>query len=313
MTGMIAVDAAADFRLSRLHNFHVLDSQTASQYAEDTALKAVKALLQEVAVTPKPGLVDLRNNGAHKDMNFLTFQNSAMALYPSFQKFTEYGINHQDEEPSTFLKGIRSIGCEAEEIMMHATGGVNTHKGAIFSMGILCTAYGYLYGYQGSDKERYLRKLTAKIAAPALNDFKNIAILNTVTAGQMFYIKYGITGIRGEAASGFRNVFDISLPKLKKLLQYGYSLNDAGSLCLVAIMANLIDTNVIHRSSYTEGAEICRRMKDLLNRDIEDCDYIHILEGIDEEFIHRNISPGGSADLLALTYFIWFMEKGDFD
>jgi len=286
-----------------------LAAESENSFVERAARAATMALLQEVSATPKPGLVDRHNTGAHTDMNFCTFCVSALALYPYFGKFIRYGIEHCGGDPSAFLSDIRPIGLDAENAMFRATGGVNTHKGAVFSVGILCTAYGYLYGNRTPFLLEQLSRVCSRIAAPALADFIQADSVSASTFGFRLYVKTGITGIRGEAARGFPLVFFTSVPVMRRLLSQGYSLNDSGIISLVHIMAELIDTNIIHRSSPDEALKIRERMRTLVQNHIGLTDYICILEKLDREFISRNISPGGSADLLAMSYFVCFMEQ----
>jgi len=278
-------------------------------FAQLTAMTATAALLYEVAATPKPGLVDRHNTGAHLDMDITLFQTSAMAIAPYFYRFVCYGIAHCRQEAVTLLAGSRIIGLEAERAMTAATGGINTHKGAIFSLGILCMAYGWLKGKEEDMTADSLSRVCAAIAGPAMDDFQGITEENAQTYGQRLYAEYGITGVRGVAAAGFPIVFQGSLPLMADLRSRGYSLNDAGILCLVHLMAGLTDTNVIHRSSYEEAEEIRRRMQALTATPLEEKDFITILEELDREFIRRNVSPGGCADLLAMTYFLYSMQQ----
>ena len=113
---------------------------------EMVAKLATNALLQEVHTTPKPGLVDHRNNGAHADMNLALMEKSAEILGPWFANFFLLGTRKSADELSSVMQALRKEGIIAEKEMLCATGGVNTHKGAIFSMGILCCATGILYG-----------------------------------------------------------------------------------------------------------------------------------------------------------------------
>jgi len=279
----------------------------AIRFAQLTSMKAAAALLFEVAATPKPGLVDRHNTGAHTDMDIALFQKSALAIAPYFYRFVRYGTENRDKAPETLLADARRIGIEAEAAMLQATGGVNTHKGAIFSMGIVCMAYGWLYGRGLPGLQ--VQKVSALIASPVMRDFEGITAENACTAGRRLYVRYGIAGVRGEAAAGFPAVFDCALPRMRELREKGFDRNDAGILCLVDIMGRLIDTNVIHRSSYEEAEEVRRRMQALAASGPENRDYRRILDDLDREFIERNMSPGGSADLLAMTYFLCDMEQ----
>ena len=271
-----------------------------------TAFAATKALLMEVSATPKPGLVDRHNSGSHRDMDITTFQTSALTLSSWFYRFAEYGVLHRENEPESILAGAREIGVQAEKAMFQATGGINTHKGAVFSGGILCLAYGYL-GEAAVDS-CLLQETCVKISSPAMKDLKKINP-RRATVGEQLYLEHGVLGIRGEAADGFPTVFQTGIPVMRKLLESGYSVNDAGILTLIHIMAALPDTNVMHRSSYEEALILQSRMKLLAEERPEKKDYRRILENLDQEFIRRNISPGGCADLLAMTYFVLEMEE----
>jgi len=294
---------------------HISGAKTdAIRYAQLTSMKAAAALLFEVAATPKPGLVDRHNTGAHTDMDIALFQKSALASIPYFYQFVRYGTENSDKAPEALLRDSRQIGMDAEKAMLRATNGVNTHKGAIFSLGIMCMACGWLEGRRAAvdkagEEELSLQQVCAGIALPAMKDLDGVTMENADTAGRKLYAQYGITGVRGEAAAGFPSVFECALPRMRKLRKKGYDRNDAGILCLVDIMGRLIDTNVIHRSSYEEAEEVRRRMQVLSESEPEKREYRQILTALDREFIERNISPGGGADLLAMTYFLYDMEQ----
>lgn len=272
----------------------------------EIAVAATKALLLEVAATPKPGLVDRHNSGSHTDMDITTFKTSAIALSPYFYRFALYGAENRDREPEDLLASARAIGIRAEQAMFLATNGINTHKGAIFSGGILCVAYGYLG--EAADDILLLQDVCRRIAHPVLEDLKKINP-SSATAGEKLFLEHGVLGIRGEAALGFPTVFQVAVPAMQRFLQQGFSRNDAGILTLIHIMAELPDTNVMHRSSYEEAVELQQRMKKMAESGLEKQRYPEILEELDREFIRRNISPGGCADLLAMTYFVLAMEE----
>ncbi|HUM83918.1 MAG TPA: triphosphoribosyl-dephospho-CoA synthase CitG [Lachnospiraceae bacterium] len=280
------------------------------RYADNVSFLAVRALLYEVMATPKPGLVDQNNTGSHKDMDIFTFETSALAILPYFSAFTAYGISNCRKEPETFLEGIRPIGIQAEISMRRATEGVNTHKGAIFSMGFLCAAIGRLYGKQIPYSRPALMEVCRRIASPIAAEMEEMKNRPAVTNGEKIYKKYGVRGIRGEAAEGFPTLFNQSLPHLSALIREGYSLNDAGIITLIYILASTEDTNLISRSSYEKMQEIKEQMKGLIAGGFEKKNYREILIQLDREFIRENLSPGGSADLLALTYFLDFYETG---
>jgi holo-ACP synthase/triphosphoribosyl-dephospho-CoA synthase len=117
-------------------------------------------------------------------------------------------------------------------------------------------------------------------------------------------------GVRGEALSGYCTVLKLALPVLKDFIQKGFSINDAGAMTLLHILAYSEDTNIVNRSSYEEMKEIQKILRKKLDIPaFKSKDYLAYLKKLDRNFIQRNISPGGSADLLALTYFIYLYEK----
>ena len=271
----------------------------------DAARLAVQALLYEVAATPKPGLVDRENSGSHKDMDFFTFQASAAALYPYFAQCVKIG--RTTEDPREAFRRLRLPGKLAEGKMLHATAGVNTHKGAIFSMGILCGALGRLERQRWGDPKAVLAECAAMTKGLVSLDYVNLTPEAAKTAGQRLYLQYGITGVRGQAEGGFPAVRNVGLPKLEAALAAGKSINEAGCAALLAMLASTVDTNMIHRGGYELAKETSRKLKALLEKEpFPSCE---TLEALDAEFIEKNLSPGGTADLLALVYLLHFLKE----
>lgn len=303
----------------------IMSSYFANQYAKKLSSLSMQALLYEVSVTPKPGLVDRNNTGAHQDMDIFTFEASAVSLNHYFEKFALCGIENCGEPFSRIFARLRSLGIQAEDAMFAATGNINTHKGLIFALAVLNCSLGYLYANGLAYFPELLKETNRKLVQDVLEDFKDVTPENAKTNGERLYAKYGIKGARGEALSGYSTVFDLALPKLKKYLDLGYSVNDAGAMTLLHIIAYSEDTNIVNRSSYADMKEIQRTLStDLrhmeraqtdraqgspapLSADPQSC--LEYLRQLDREFIRRNISPGGSADLLALTYFIYLYEN----
>lgn len=274
------------------------DCQTAARLAS-------QALLYEVAATPKPGLVDRENSGSHRDMDFFTFQASVAALYPYFYQCVKIGRQTADAK-ETFRR-LRLPGKMAEGEMLHATAGSNTHKGAIFSMGILCGALGRLERPQWSDPNTILAECAAMTEGLVSQDYVNLTPETAKTAGQKLYLQYGITGVRGQAEGGFPVVLNVGLPKLEAALAAGKSINEAGCAALLAMLADTVDTNMIHRGGYEQAKETSENLKILLKK--EPFPTRNTLEALDAEFIRRNLSPGGTADLLALTLMLHFLKE----
>ena len=271
----------------------------------DAARLATQALLYEVATTPKPGLVDRENCGSHRDMDFFTFQASAAALYPYFAQCVKIGRETADAQ-ETFRR-LRLPGKLAEGEMLCATGGVNTHKGAIFSVGILCGALGRLEREQWRNPETVLAECAAMAKGLVSEDYVNLTPETAKTTGQKLYLEYGITGVRGQAEAGFPAVLNVGLPKLEAALAVGKSINEAGCAALLAMLADTVDTNMIHRGGYELAKETAEKLRMLLAK--EPFPAKETIEDLNEEFVQKNLSPGGTADLLAMTYLLYFLKE----
>ena len=266
---------------------------------------AYYALTQELSTTPKPGLVDRNNAGAHKDMTPRHFFASADALRPFFNRFAEQGFLTRDSAATETFSVIRSLGKEAEQAMLQATGGVNTHKGAIFSLGILCAAAGRL-GPEGWNMEALLTEAAAMTQGLVETDFAGITVETAKTAGERLFANYGVTGVRGQAEAGFPAVRNIGMPMFQKALQDGQSLNNAGCIALLHMLATVEDTNLIHRG----GMETAQTMQQKVAAILEAEPYParETLLELDKAFIEKNLSPGGTADLLAIVYFLHYLK-----
>ena len=250
---------------------------------------ALKSLLYEVSVTPKPGLVDRDNPGAHGDMDYYSFIDSAAALAPYFSRCAALGRDSLCE-PGEVLARLRPLGLEAEEAMKRATGGANTHKGLIFSLGILCAAAGRLG--EGADTGA-LCDLAAEIAAPSLCD------LPAGSHGDLARERYGALGARGEAAGGFPAA-RLALTELREALDAGDSVDRAGVKALLRLMAGVRDTNVLYRAGEEGLAFVQSGARALLQLGVPD----EALERFCADMTLLRISPGGCADLLAIAFFL---------
>ncbi len=277
------------------------------EYDATRAANMVKqSLIKEVRTTPKPGLVDLRNNGSHTDMTVSSFERSAEVLLDYFRDCFIIGSRNTSSSYETLFLELRNAGLKAEKTMFQATRGVNTHKGAIFSFGILCGAWGYLWTPARPFPETEdILQASACIAQNSISADLNKP--NGSTAGERIYLSNGVTGIRGEAASGFRSVLDISLPVYRDLLDRGYSASDAGAIALLHLIANIDDTTIYNRGGF-DGLHFAKaQVKSLLEK--EKMPSMANIEALDNMFIQRNLSAGGAADLLAVTYFLYEIEN----
>ena len=274
------------------------------ELCEYVASRAYFALQQEVSTTPKPGLVDRNNRGSHRDMGPREFFASAVALRPFFCRFAEAGFLSRNQAPEETFRQLRPIGLEAEAAMYKATRGVNTHKGAIFSLGILCAACGRLDPYDWTP-ETLLTECVRMTKGLCEKDFAGVTADTAQTAGEKLFALYGITGVRGQAEAGFPAVLEVGLPIFQEGLNRGLSENDAGAVALLHLLAATDDTNLISRSNRQTQLAVKDQIAQLLAEN--PFPTTDVIEGLDREFIGKNFSAGGSADLLALTIFLHFI------
>lgn len=284
-----------------------------NKFANKIASFASRALMYEVLITPKPGLVDRQNNGSHSDMDIFTFIDSTSVLVPRFREFAMVGIGLHKEQPVKVFERIRYLGMLAEDDMFEVTNNVNTHKGIIFSLGIICTALGYLYGNNQLINTEGILKTTQAMTIDLMKDLNHVDIESAMTHGERLYATHGIKGIREEVASGFKSVRDFGLPTLYDLINKGLSINEVGALTLLNLIANVIDTNIITRSDIGTSKKVQSKLKDLIDEKGIENIIMEDISKIDKEFIGLNISPGGCADLLAITYMLYFIENDTFN
>ena len=265
---------------------------------------ALKALIREICLSPKPGLVDMNNNGAHQDMNFQTFIKSISAISSWFENFYHYGKSNANMSTSDFLVNIRPIGLECEKAMFDATNQVNTHKGGIFAFGLLLSTIGKL------------TQLKLPVTAPIIcNEVANICqgmVENELShnnhhnsVGERLFKQHNLTGARGEAESGYKTVNQISLPVYQKMLNSGYSEESALLQAMLYLLAYNQDTNLVSRGGLEGLKFVHKEARDLINQGgIMQQNGREKMLRLDDELIKRNLSPGGSADLIAVTWFL---------
>ena len=190
--------------------------------------------------------------------------------------------------------------------MYRATGGVNTHKGAIFSLGIVCAAAGRLLGRQERLTPAAISATSAAMTSGVLAECRNVPPNVPLTNGLRLYGK-GIHGARGEAASGFSSVLRYGLPSLERELAAGASIDRAGALTLIRLMAKVFDTNIISRSSLRDQYALQDRLQGILAAD--EAPSRARLRELDAWLVAGNISPGGCADLLGLSWMLHFLRR----
>lgn len=278
---------------------------------------ATQALQAELDTTPKPGLVDKDNNGAHRDMDYVLMQRSIDTLHPYFVKLALLGC--ADALPTH--TSIRDIGIEAEKAMLSATNGVNTHKGALFSMGLAVVAAAHEERKTAANEEQILKErnggedvlvslqTTIKALAASFPD------TNGTHGSKAKLLSKGTTAIKGaldNAREGYEMLFAEWLPfYIERRKEH-----DAHTLhkTLLRIMCDLDDTNVIYRTDLATAEEVKQEARALLDNfskahTAEDKEKriaaeLLALKDMDKRYTARNISPGGAADMLSLTIFI---------
>lgn len=296
----------------------IIDAHFEEAFIRRTAENAQRALLCEVAVTPKPGLVDRHNSGAHDDMDVFTFIHSACTLCGYFETCTRIGLAHRGGDAQACFDALRVPGLLAEADMRRATAGVNTHKGAIFSLGIACASLGMSWGEPFS-AEHILLRCGEMTRLRMQDELENARQGQARTFGEQVYQKKGVGGVRAEAAGGFAGVRETALPRLNAALDAGLSLNDAALCALTALMARTEDTNAVRRGGEA-GAKAMREKAQMLDsrmtaaiaagkaQEVLD-DFRHELTLWDQELTRQRISPGGCADLLALALLMRFCRE----
>lgn len=283
----------------------ILQSALWDRDARALGALAVQSLLYEVSVSPKPGLVDRENSGSHRDMDFFSFLRSSAAIAPYFTQLARLGMETAHLSPAEAFRTLRFPGKLAEQAMFRATDGVNTHKGAIFTLGLLCAAAGRLPRDQRTP-EKICRECAAMTAGIVRRELGHITPETAVTHGQKLYALHGITGIRGQAEAGFPAVLHTGLPVLKAQIDQGKSLNDAACAALLHLICVTEDTNLITRTDHAQWQTTVEQVRSLVETNTAPVP--DQLRELDREFIQANLSPGGSADLLAASLFLLFLS-----
>lgn len=264
-----------------------------------------EALLEEVYTTPKPGLVDTHDNGAHTDMNCHTFEKSAAAIAPYIAAMYELGAKWQDT-PERLFAALRPIGMAAEIAMRAATSGVNTHKGAIFTFGILAAAAGQCAAQSGGFSPQMLARYTQEMTRkPLEREFAAMERREPLTHGERLYRQHGVRGIRGQAQQGFPLLMQQLYPLLCSLRTQDAAPEKAKLQVLLVSMAELQDTCVLSRGSMNDLQWLQAQAAALLAQGGAFAPGAETkLFALNKACIRRNISPGGSADLLAAALFL---------
>lgn len=263
--------------------------------ARAIADSAVRCLLLELETWPKPGLVSHIDNGSHKDMNAGTFRASAKAIEPYLIALSDAGA------AGCGMGRLRVIGIEAEAAMLAATGGINTHRGAIFGLGLLCAAAGARQG-GWADPVTPLGRVVCKLWGDEIAS----GPIPLHSHGEQARRRFGAGGARMEAVRGFPSVYRVGLPALRRGLRLAPRDSEAARVeTCFALIAAVEDTNLLHR----RGIDGLRYAQETTRRFIDDGgvghpDWRTRAKAVHQEFVTRWLSPGGSADLLAMTLFV---------
>lgn len=264
----------------------------------DISQIALKAMISEVSTFPSFGLVSPISNGSHKDMNYHTFLNSSMAIAPYLKEMAK--VSYTYNNPKCIFNVIRNIGVICEEKMFEATNNVNTHKGMIFLMGTCISAtMKSIYDNKGF----YNIKDTIKdMTQDILDDFKNLHLKDKLTHGEKLYLEHGFTGIRGQIKDGLSVVFDNIISKYENsnLIE-----NELYIQILISLMSLVEDSTIVYRHDIDTLRRVQYDAKELLK--IGGVNTIcgkKQIEKMEKEYIKENISPGGCADLLAISIFL---------
>jgi triphosphoribosyl-dephospho-CoA synthase len=275
-------------------SFHTLPD------ADYLAELARQALVAEAELTPKPGLVDRRGSGAHSDLSLDIMRRSALAIAPYFSAMAAASsIAPMDQ---LLRAEVAAMGREAEAAMLRETGGSNAHKGAIWVLGLLVTATARSHdrGPQAIARDAAFIAQLPDRAQPQL-----------VSHGDLVRSRYGVTGARGEAYAGFPHVAKVGLPALRAARERGSSETNSRLSSLLAIMESLDDTCILYRGGDAGLQTVKQGAREVLASGAPGSDAgDEALRRLDRELFSRNISPGGSADLLAATLFLDAIERG---
>ncbi|KUY75050.1 triphosphoribosyl-dephospho-CoA synthase MdcB [Burkholderia cepacia] len=268
--------------------------------AERIAELAERSLVLEIETYPKPGLVSHVDTGSHTDMDAATFARSAAVLRPYFAELADAGARDAD------MAVLRKIGLRAEHAMLAATGGVNTHRGAIFGLGLLCAAAGRRATPGAVPGGTTLGAFVSRrwgadiLGGPRLPD----------SHGERASRRYGVGGARREAADGFTTVYAVGLPALRRARRDLPGDPEAARVdACFALIAALDDTNLLHRGGQ-DGLEFAQATARafVARGGVRARDWRRRAAAAHRAFVSRRLSPGGAADLLAMSVFVDALE-----
>ncbi len=265
------------------------------QFCRQLARLALRSLHQELVLYPKPGLVSLVDNGSHEDMDAGIFLRSLFSLRHYFFQIAAAGLKG---EP---FHQLQTLAIAAEARMLRATGGVNTHRGAIFALGMLCAAMAYCRGRKMPLQAEVIRATLLIQWGDALARHSGVhGSAGQCSHGQRVALAHAVGGAREEGALGFPAVFEVALPQLQCALAQGRGPDEARIDALFALMAHISDTNVYHRGG-AQGAQRVRQQSAafLAAGGTAAAGWRAQALACHHDFVTHRLSPGGAADLLA--------------
>jgi len=266
------------------------------------ARAAMRSLWHELALYPKPGLVSLHDSGSHADMDAATFIRSLFALARYWSEIAKAGA------AAAPFETLRRLGIGAESRMLAATGGINTHRGAIFALGLLCAAAARTHARGEIPDDATLRRVLIAQWSAALMAAKHSDV--PASHGMRATYRYSVGGAREQARRAFPAVFDVALPALRAALARGCDERHARVSAFFALLAHLDDTNLLHRGGAEGLAFVRGRAREFKDAgDVHASDALARAEAIHREFVARRLSPGGSADLLAAAMFVHEIQQ----
>jgi len=261
---------------------------------------ATEAMIYEVSCFPSFGLVSPVSSGSHTDMDYFTFIDSTTALNRYFLEMASAG--YSNDPINKIFSNARKIGEKAEKAMYSKTKGVNTHKGMIFVLGLGITASSKILYDGGNFNEisKLIKNMTSGIVD---NELKNLSTKTNLTHGEKIFLEYGISGVRGEAEMGFPIVFDYALSLYDSNKKLGQ--NNRLVQALLGIMSQCKDTTILHRHDYETLLNLQKNSEILINSGgFTNSSNFSEINNLNSHNEKHGISPGGCADLLALTVFI---------
>ncbi len=264
------------------------------RFCRQLARQAVRSLYQELVLYPKPGLVSLVDNGSHADMDASSFLRSLFALRHYFREIAAAGM-----AAAPFAQ-LKALAITAEQRMLRATGGINTHRGAIFCLGMMCAAIGACRAQQVALSPAAIRAMLLIRWGDALMVHATVRTVPATSHGLCVAAQHGVGGAREEGALGFPALFETALPQLQATLAAGRDWHCAKLDALFALMAQLSDTNVYHRGGAAGATLVRERSQAFLAAGATAASdwQAHALQ-MHQQFVQQRLSPGGAADMLA--------------